>query len=92
MRLDDRVRDRQAHPHAVRLGSEERIEDVRQFFGRDAGAGIAHGDLDGLRSVAPRGQCDAPIRPDHPVERIHAVENQVEQHLLQMHAVATHGR
>ena len=31
---------------------------------------------------------DAPIIPARAVERVHAVEDEVEQHLLQMHAVA----
>ena len=89
VRLDDRAGDRQAHAHAVRLGGEERVEDPRERAGGDAGAGVAHGDLDGLRAVEPRGHADAPIVRARAVERVHAVENEVEQHLLQMHAVAT---
>ena len=94
VRLDDRARDRQAHAHAVRLGGEKRIEDVRERVGGDAGAGVAHGDLDDLRAVAldPRGHADASILQARAVERVHAVENEVEQHLLKMHAVAAHGR
>ena len=54
--------------------------------------GIAHGDLDGVRSVEQCGHTDPSILSARPVERIHAVEDEVEKHLLKMHAVATHAR
>src|SRR5262249_58064670 len=44
MRLDDGARDRQTHPHAVALGRDEGLEQLRCDLGRDAGAGIGHAD------------------------------------------------
>ena len=46
MRFDDRPADRQADAHAVRLGRDERLEQLRRDRRRDAGAGILDDDLD----------------------------------------------
>src|SRR5262245_32620885 len=40
VRLDDRPHDRQAEAHAVLLGREERLEDLRQALRRNPRAGI----------------------------------------------------
>ena len=70
MRLNDRARDRQTHTHTVRLGGKEGIENAREFVNGNAAAGIAHSDLDGLRSAAQRGYADAPVLPVCLIERI----------------------
>ena len=44
--VDDFGDDGQAQTHALRLGSEERIEDALQILGIDAGAAVDHGDLE----------------------------------------------
>ena len=51
VRLDDRAGDRQAHAHAVRLGGEERVEDLREHVPRNAGSGVA--PRRSRRSAAP---------------------------------------
>src|SRR5437879_5637395 len=50
VRLDDAVRDREAHPHAraVLLGGEERVEDPLAERGRDALTRIADAELERL--------------------------------------------
>ena len=47
---DDVVADRQTEPGALagRLGREERLEQLVPDLGRDAGAVVAHPDLDGI--------------------------------------------
>ena len=92
MGLDDRPGNRQPHAHAVRLGGDKRVEDLREPVGGDAGAGVVDADLDNRRArraIASRGHADPPILPARAVEGVHAVENEIEQHLLNVHAIAT---
>src|SRR5690606_37561887 len=51
MGFDDGARDGQAHAHALRLGGDERLEQLIGDVAADAGAGIGDGDFDpaGLR-------------------------------------------
>ena len=53
---DDVVADREAEPGALagRLGREERLEQLVPDLGRDAGAVVAHPDLDRLAEIARR--------------------------------------
>ena len=90
--LNDRAGNGQAHAHALRLGGEKRIEDVCEFVRGNAVTGVANCDLNSSRSVEPGGDIDAPSLSARPVDRIHGVENEVEQYLLNVHAIAKHGR
>src|SRR5207237_1620198 len=53
VRLDDRVADREPHPHAERFGGYERLEDRVHHLGGDPRSGIGHRNLDGVFVVAP---------------------------------------
>ncbi|EEF22940.1 conserved hypothetical protein, partial [Ricinus communis] len=86
--------DRQAHAHAVFLGAVEGLEQARHHAGRDAGAGVA--DADQQRAVAVRAALRlhrqhrlAGTAAGHGLDRVH---QQVDEHLLQLHAVAVHRR
>ena len=60
MREAVNLRKPQAGALADRLGREEGIEDLAEHVGRDAGAGICHGDRDifaGIGLVAERRRC-----------------------------------
>ena len=90
MGLNDGARNRQAHAHSIRLGCEKRIEDVREFLGGNAVPGVAHRDFDGSRGIHPRAHGDAPIPRAGPVQRVDAIKDEVEEDLLEMHAITAH--
>jgi len=81
--LYDRARDRQAKPHAFLLGTEERIEELSQVLGRDAMTAIAHRDGDVAHNHLDRHHDCAPVLRKIG-DRIHRVEHQVDQHLLDL--------
>jgi hypothetical protein len=84
MRFDDGFADGQAHAAALRLGRKERVEDP-------PAAAPCRCRLQGSGSgVLPRLQFD---RKDatRVVHRLDAVQHEVHQHLLDLHAVRTDG-
>ena len=42
--LDNRAADRQSHPHSLRLGGVESIEDLFEILPVDPNTGVLHGD------------------------------------------------
>src|SRR6185436_6035336 len=84
---DDSIGDRQAEAGALahRLGGEERIVNAREVLSRNAVAGV--GDLgDGFAAFdARRNRQPAAAR-----HRIARVEEQVQEHLLELELVADH--
>src|ERR1700751_728910 len=68
VRLNDRARNRQAHPHAIGFSCEKGIEDVLQFVGGDPGPSVPQATLCAARSVKRRGQTEKPIPPARAVE------------------------
>ena len=81
------------------LGGEERLEHALQHLGRDARAGVAHGELDevaaGSRLRQRRAHRPACVRRPHAdagsaavaAHRVARIDAQVEQHLLDLHRV-----
>ena len=90
MRSDDGGGDGQAQAQAVGLGGEEGLEEPRELGGGDTGTGVGdrHFDGPGIRLSGTHDQASPLGR--HFGHGVHAVEDEVEQHLLQMHAVAAH--
>src|SRR6516162_5206917 len=92
VRLDDRAADREPHPHAVRFGGYERLEDRVRHLGGYPWPRIGHGDLDGAVAFAagldddqsPLGACR--------FHRVHCVPQQVQQHLLDLDPVSHNRR
>ena len=79
-------------PSPSRLGRIERLEDLRGALRVEARARIAHLDEHRVRAVAAgddRELAGAVADRAHGVDR---VEDEVEQHLLQLHPVALHPR
>src|SRR5215510_9087222 len=88
MRLDDGARDRQADPHAMPLGGEERLEQLRSRLFRNAVSGVGHADGDHAVLAGSGGHDElAPGRLLHGLDR---VAHEVEQHLLDLHLVGEH--
>jgi hypothetical protein len=85
MRLDDPPTDRQSHAGSLRLGGEERLENAFGFLsGRKPDARVAHRNQQ-LAILAP-------LRRDAEfaafiLHRLDAIEHEVHQHLLQLHAI-----
>jgi len=92
VRLDDAARDGEAQAHAVRFRGEERFKYVGQLLLRDARAGIPHTYLDLLTFDAP-GLHDEPSGLGRLLaHRVHGVEEQIQEHLLQLDPIAVHWR
>src|SRR5438045_2794383 len=79
------ARDVEAQPRALRLGGEERLEEMRLDLARDAGTVVDHVELQppGNR----RGREDEPHRPGHLPAVAPGVAREVPQHLVEMLAV-----
>src|SRR5882724_11231412 len=89
MTLNDRATDRKAYSHAASLGRVECVEEPVGVTGVEPDPSIAHAQVY-ISSVGARG--------DHQLSRmirdgahgIACIEQQVEDHLLQLDAVASH--
>ena len=62
------------------------------MLGRNAGAGVGDAEGQGVRPLAPSSHRDAAAIATLGADGIHAVENEVEQHLLQLYPVAAQPR
>ena len=87
MRLDDGARDRQPEAHPALLGTEERVEELAHVLRRDALAAVAHRDGDALACRRDRHHDRAP-RVGQIGHRIHRVQHEVDEHLLDLRLVA----
>lgn len=80
--FDDAVADGQSQPRSFPdfLGGVERVEDPGDVFLRDAGSLVPDFEVEAvLRLVLPSPQVQLPA----PVHGLHAVDDQVDQHLLE---------
>ena len=89
MRLDDRTADREAHTDAFPLGRVERREQTILRVAGKTLARISHGHAD-LTLLAPRPHSYRPDVGDI-LDRIDCIQDQVEQHLLDLHRAALDG-
>ena len=91
--LDDALRHGQAHSHAGGLGGEERLEQASEGFGGDPRTVVANPDFDGVRIRLVCGHPDVGTPRMHCIQRVHGIDEQVEQNLLEVDPVATdHGQ
>ena len=87
MRVDDPPCDRQADPEAVRFRRHEWREQRAVDLRRQTGSGVAHRDFDvGGTDVAAYREVTAGRR--HLGHRVHGVDHEVHEHLLQEHRIA----
>src|SRR3982074_315619 len=91
MRFDDGATNAKSHAGTIRLGSKEGIEDVLCVLWVQPQAGIRDGYLYFLffRSVGADDQLASPIRVFH---RIDAIDHEVHEPLLQLHAIPHYRR
>src|SRR5437868_239242 len=89
MRLDDGPADRQAQSHALALGGDERLEELRGDLGSKPGSGIGDAHFDRLLAACHGGDLElATLRGfDHGLD---GVADQVDQDLLDLDAVGEH--
>ena len=87
--LDDLAQDGQAEAGALarRLGREEGLEDPRELVGRDSGPRVRDDERHAV-PVRPRRERQAAALG----HRVHRVADQVEQRLLELDPVCSHGR
>src|SRR5919198_1801510 len=90
--LDDRAADRETHAHPHGFGGIERAEDALQRLRVEPDAGILHGDEHPLGSRPGCSDHQLP-RPLHDsAHGFAAVHHQIQEHLLELDAIAQHGR
>src|ERR1700754_3408865 len=89
MPLDYRVGDGEAETRALAygLGGEERVEDAREMFGRDAAASVADRYDDPLALATRDNENLAPL-----ARGVRGVDEQVEPDLVELPGVTVHGR
>src|SRR6266702_1138859 len=92
VRLDNRTADRQSHSHAFRLRCKECVEKPPGVLFADARAGIFYDHLCVPRIEAARADPQGPRPSRDARHRLHAVHHEVDDDLLQLHAVGTHLR
>src|SRR6516165_5708216 len=93
MGLDNSAADRQANTHAVALVGDKGLEELRDQFRRDSGAGVGHADGDHLVVAGCGGNDElASLRRLHGFD---GIAQQVQQNLLNLHLIdqdEIHGR
>src|SRR5215475_16116029 len=89
MRLDDGAADREPESHALALGGDEGLEQVRGHLGRQSRPGIGDADLRHVVGRRDGGDLEPALacRLDHDLD---GVANEVDQHLLDLDAVGEH--
>jgi hypothetical protein len=91
MRFHNRATDGKAHAQAIRLAREKRFEQTFDLLGLNANARIPHRDAHraGLRRVRLNVQETGAVR--NSAQRIERVRNEIQEHLLQLHAICRDG-
>jgi hypothetical protein len=86
MQFNDGTADGQAHTHSVLLGGEKGLEDaIRMLQARTA---ILHFDADGAGIMQPGAQDQSSPASGDGIHRVHAVDAQIDQDLLNLHPVS----
>ena len=88
MRFDDGPADRQSHAHAGLLGREKAFEQPAGMFGGDAGTVVLHGAAQGRGVLCGGGDDDPAMVASRLRHRLHGVDGQIDDHLLELGAVA----
>src|SRR4051794_20584256 len=87
MRLDDRSADAQSHAHSAVLGREEAVEQAREVLRLYAGATVLDRAAQGGKIGPDRADGDVAVRTSGLRYRLHGVDSQIDDHLLQQGAV-----
>src|SRR5262249_52134256 len=92
VRFDDRTTDRESHAHAPGLGGVEGVEQAVHTLQGQARAGILHGDEHPARGVWPGADAQLARSLADAAQRFDGVEDQVQEHLLQLDTIAVNAR
>src|SRR5262245_4306269 len=93
VRVDDRCTDRETKAEALGLGGGKRSEQAAGQFALDAGSVVRDADLYSARRVEPhRRDPDPPVRLVRSCDSLDGIAHEVEDHLLQLDAVAVDRR
>ena len=90
MSVDDGPADGEAHAHARGLGRVERLEDAVHVRRIEPRARIPDRDEHGVRAISPGPDQQLSLSSAAAVHRFDSVEDQVEDHLLHLRAIALH--
>ena len=90
VRVDDRAADRQAEAEPAGLRRDERLEHLLELALGDSRPAIGDGDDDVRAIVGARREREPPLAEWRVVHRVAGVENQIEQHLKELDAIASH--
>src|SRR5664280_2738956 len=88
MRLDDGARNRQTDAHALTLGRYERLEQLLGDLGRNSRTAVGYADPD--QTAVRRRDGDDELARLRRFHRTHRLADQIEQDLLDLHAVGDH--
>src|SRR5580704_4506580 len=92
MRFDDRAADGEPQAYALVLGSEEGLKEALDKLWRESSAAVAHADEHAiiLGRLRANPQFFGPL--SNCVHSLDAIGNKVQDHLLQLHAIAKDAR
>jgi len=90
VRPDDRLADREADANSCILGAEEAVEDAPEVSGGDARPIVEDGKADRAVFVDRRLDVDPTYRLTGVHDGLDAVDEQVDDHLLQLNPVTEH--
>ena len=76
------------HTHAVTFRRYEWLEQLFGNLGSNSGAGVDDTDTD--VTFVDRRDCDPEIADLRSFHRIHGIADQIEKHLLDLHAIGQH--
>src|SRR5690606_37879699 len=88
---DDQAHQREAEPHPVRLRRVERVVEPCEDLRREAAACVRYARLDGRCIGRTRADVDAASTVRRVEHRLHAVQNQVQEDLLQLDTIPADG-
>jgi len=91
MAFDDGATDRQPHAHAVGFGRKKRVEQLVRIIGVDAGAEVSNRNDYLIGFVQMRSDQKLPWRVGYGCHGLDSVHDQIDDHLLQLDPIATHG-
>jgi hypothetical protein len=91
VRLYDGATDRQPHAHAVGFGRKKRVEQLVRIIGVDAGAEVSNRNDYLIGFVQMRSDQKFPWRVGYGRHGLDSVHDQIDDHLLQLNPIATHG-
>src|SRR4029434_878707 len=90
--LNNRAADRQPHPHSLRLGGVESIEDLFEILPVDPNTGVLYSDKHFVRFMLTRTDEQLSRSIGHRCHSFDTVHNEVENDLLQLHPIPQHRR